>query len=277
MSLRNYLTIHRGLKIGRNDLVIEIGPGGDPFLRSDIAIERFLDDDTERHSAFIQDRTTIGADGARLPFRDKSVDYVICSHVMEHIPDPETFLKEISRVGRRGLIVTPAPGYDKLHPKRGHLWYVSNENNILVFRQKHEWNEFPEIRDYFRGITRLPGYWKFWDSNYSAFNTMLQWNDHVEFRIDREGEFDMSRFIKVGDKGLIEKESNTPQQRAKALISKIMRPLVSANTSVNINELVCCPVCQGKLSNISVSTARTKCEGCGQSYAVKDGVPRLFL
>lgn len=35
MSFLNYLLFHRKLGIKRNELVVEIGSGGDPFLRPD--------------------------------------------------------------------------------------------------------------------------------------------------------------------------------------------------------------------------------------------------
>jgi SAM-dependent methyltransferase len=45
------------------------------------------------------------APGHRLPFADKSFDFVVASHVIEHIPDPMAALIEWARVARRYIFL----------------------------------------------------------------------------------------------------------------------------------------------------------------------------
>jgi SAM-dependent methyltransferase len=57
-----------------------------------------------------QDRETHVADMRRLPFADGSFDSVMCSHAIEHVPDPGAVLAEVVRVlrpGGRAAFVTP--------------------------------------------------------------------------------------------------------------------------------------------------------------------------
>jgi ubiquinone/menaquinone biosynthesis C-methylase UbiE len=59
----------------------------------------------------------------KMPFRDDAFDAIICSEVVEHLPDPDAALSEISRVLRpRGVLAltTPNPG-NKLHRLRKFL------------------------------------------------------------------------------------------------------------------------------------------------------------
>src|SRR5690242_15377756 len=42
------------------------------------------------------------------PFADKSIDYVVCSHVLEDIRDPLWVCAEMIRIGKRGYIEVPS-------------------------------------------------------------------------------------------------------------------------------------------------------------------------
>jgi ubiquinone/menaquinone biosynthesis C-methylase UbiE len=50
------------------------------------------------------------ADACNLPFRDFSVDFVLCSELIEHLLNPDEALKEVARVLHKGglvLVTTP--------------------------------------------------------------------------------------------------------------------------------------------------------------------------
>lgn len=57
------------------------------------------------------------SDIADIPVKDKSFDYVLCTEVFEHIPDPLKALKEISRINKKGLILTaPFASFTHFYP-----------------------------------------------------------------------------------------------------------------------------------------------------------------
>ncbi len=83
----------------------------------------------------------VRGDGRRLPFRDRSVDYVTATHFFHHLTDEEivSTLKEFDRVARRGIIVN-----DLLRRRRALFWirlftlfanpYVREDGPLSVMR-----------------------------------------------------------------------------------------------------------------------------------------------
>lgn len=67
-----------------------------------------------------------------LPFKNKAFDYIVCSHTMEHVDDPQRFYKELKRVGNSVVLVLP-PLWDILAVVNiwEHKWI------FLTFRKEH--------------------------------------------------------------------------------------------------------------------------------------------
>lgn len=91
----------------------------------------------ERHWATLfHDRPTVLSFGENLPFKDKSFDYVISAHVLEHSPYPENFLAELQRVSRAGYIETPDAFMERINPYKDHRLEVTLRDSGLVMRKK---------------------------------------------------------------------------------------------------------------------------------------------
>ena len=76
----------------------------------------------------------------KLPFKDKEFDFVIASHVMEHVEDIDFFIKELERVSKKGYIELPTMLEDNLvfENKKDHLWHMDFddvENKILISKK----------------------------------------------------------------------------------------------------------------------------------------------
>ena len=74
--------------------------------------------------------------GFPLPYRDGQFGAVVCSEVVEHIPDWSTALKEIARVGRRALITVPdMSAIPALFPHRVVPWHLLESTHLNFFTQ----------------------------------------------------------------------------------------------------------------------------------------------
>jgi SAM-dependent methyltransferase len=100
------------------DRLLEIGFGDgygsdivEPWVAEYVGVE--VDREAVMHAAERYGRPRVSFvhyDGATLPFEGAAFDLIIAFQVLEHVPDPEAFLRETRRVGRPAahvLIVTP--------------------------------------------------------------------------------------------------------------------------------------------------------------------------
>ena len=106
--------------VSPKDLVLEVGSGGNPYFRSNVLLDAYLDTRQRHHAPLISDRKTVIGLVENLPFKDKSFDFIIASHVLEHSSEPEKFLTELQRVGKAGYIEVPDALMERLNPYIDH-------------------------------------------------------------------------------------------------------------------------------------------------------------
>lgn len=105
----------------------------------------------------------IVSDIANIPVEDNSFDAVLCTEVLEHVPNPNAALRELIRVTKRGgkLILT-TPFCSLTHMALYHFctgfniyWFenVLNENKAKIIESERNGNYYDWIR---QEILRLP-------------------------------------------------------------------------------------------------------------------------
>ena len=127
--------------------------------------------DVQDLSHFYKDKNFVKLDGKRLPFEDNHFDFVIASHVLEHVEDYKFFINELERVSNKGYIELPTKLEDNLvfENKRNHIWQMDfdDDNSRLLISKKLQFIEpiltvsmLQKFRKNFKSSLILELYWE---------------------------------------------------------------------------------------------------------------------
>ena len=143
--------------------------------------------------SFYKDKKFVKLSEKTLPFKNKEFDFVIASHVLEHVEDPAFFIKELERVSSQGYIELPTILEDNLvfENKQDHLWHMEFDDveSQLIVSKKIQFMEpvltvssIKQFSEYFRQSLILELYWK----------------DTIDYKIEDKnihGEYKISRLV----------------------------------------------------------------------------------
>ena len=127
--------------------------------------------DVQDLSKFYEGKNFVKLDGNRLPFEDNHFDFVIASHVLEHVEDYKFFINELERVSNKGYIELPTKLEDNLvfENKNAHLWQMDfdDDNSKLLISKKLQYMEpiltvsmIQQLRKNFKSSLILELYWE---------------------------------------------------------------------------------------------------------------------
>ena len=154
--------------------------------------------DIQDLSNFYEGKNFIKIDEKKLPFDDKEFDFVIASHVIEHVEDFEFFIKELERISSRGYIELPSRLADNLvfENKNDHIWWFTYDdinNQILASKRNQLVDPF---------ITVSTG--KIFEEIFRESLVLeLVWENKIEYKINNQIRFD--NFKKISFLKLIKK------------------------------------------------------------------------
>ena len=127
--------------------------------------------DIQDLSHFYKDKNFVKLDGNRLPFEDNHFDFIIASHVLEHVEDYKFFINELERVSSKGYIELPTKLEDNLvfENKKAHIWQMEfdDDNSKLLISKKKQFIEpiltvsmLQQFRKNFKSSLILELYWE---------------------------------------------------------------------------------------------------------------------
>ena len=181
--------------------VLDIGCGFTAHEKANVVC------DVQDLSNFYKDKKFVKLNDKKLPFSDKEFDFVIASHVIEHVEDVSFFIKELERVSSKGYIELPTPLEDNLvfENKNDHIWHLefNDIENKLLKKKKIQYIE-PLIT--VSTAKKLAKFFK------QSLILELFWDNSIEFELIENNNF---KFEKISRLTLMRK-----------FFSKIIRNLI---------------------------------------------------
>jgi SAM-dependent methyltransferase len=212
------------LHINKKDKVLEVGGGHNPHPRSNVVVDKFIDSNYHRHSDIkvLKHQQFLQADGENLPFKDKEFDFVICNQVLEHVENPEAFLREQMRVSKSGYLEVPSLIGEYLFPKKSHKWLILELDNKLVLFEKEKYWFHTGIDLGYLFLTHLPktsvGYKILMDTKPNFMTMRYEWNGTIDFIVNPDNPEYLKYFTGYWDEEMV-KHFFQPQSKPKEFLS----------------------------------------------------------
>ena len=148
--------------------------------------------DIQDLSNFYNDKNFVKLDGNILPFKDNEFDFVIASHVIEHVKDVDTFIKELSRVSSKGYIELPTILEDNLvfENKKDHIWHMEFDDieNKLNISEKIQ---------YLEPVITVSTSKKFSKIFRQSLVLELYWEENIEFNLIQKKKNDFQKISRL--------------------------------------------------------------------------------
>ena len=181
--------------------ILDIGCGYTAHKRATVIA------DMKDFSDFYKEKKFIKIKEKNLPFKDKEFDFVISSHVIEHVEDFEFFIKELERISSKGYIELPSRLGDNLvfENVNDHIWWFNYDdirNHLVVSKKNQLIDPFITVstsRNFFEKIFR------------ESLVIELAWEEKIEYVIDnriRYEKFKKMSFLNIVKKYLSKKIRN---------------------------------------------------------------------
>ena len=159
--------------------------------------------DVQDFSNFYKERKFVQIQEKNLPFKDKEFDFVIASHVIEHVEDFEFFIKELERISSKGYIELPSRLGDNLvfENKNDHIWWFCYDdvtNNLIASKRN-------QLIDPFITVSTAKLFEKIFRE---SLIIELAWEEKIDYKIDnsiRQEHFEKISFFKLFRKYLSKK------------------------------------------------------------------------
>lgn len=134
--------------------MLDVGCGA--FPRGDVNCDLFVKKSPHTKFDIKHGKNFVRCDAHKLPFKDNTFTIVYASHILEHLPNPDVFLKQAKRVSTKYLYIqVPSLNYiannikwTEENPEHLYTWSKDSLRNLL---KRH----FPNVRIYETHFSRV--------------------------------------------------------------------------------------------------------------------------
>lgn len=155
------------LILSPNSIMLDVGAGNSPyhgFFREKVKRVISLD-------RTILGKATVLGDAEKIPFKDRSMDFILCTQALEHIQNPWEAIREIYRVlNFGGTVFLSTHGIWEIHPSPKDYWRFNPDGFESMFRNYKDVRIIPNGGDFlcffqlanllvgkfFHGLLKLP-------------------------------------------------------------------------------------------------------------------------
>lgn len=211
-------------KLAESKKIIDLGCGNNPVQGTAVGVDLYVEPKErslgtgltidiqklkEKGVTFVNARID-----AALPFDDKEFDFAYSHHAFEHLEDPAIACKEMMRIAKSGVIITPSILAELIFGRLYHRWLVMDRDSSIFFFKKRpfedrpfgkhpEWDENKKrwvvekdtnpfdilLNDsgWYRGKERLPRLTnllrKYWYAHSPLIEVIFNWEESFEYEV----------------------------------------------------------------------------------------------
>lgn len=140
-------------KLTESKKIIDLGCGNNPVQGATVGVDLYIEPKErslgtgsmvdvkkmkEKGITFINSRIDVP-----LLFDDKEFDFAYSHHVFEHLEDPATACREVMRIAKSGVIITPSILAELMFGRAYHKWLVMEHSNKIFFFKKRPFEDRP--------------------------------------------------------------------------------------------------------------------------------------
>ena len=178
--------IDNQIKQNQNWNILDIGCGYTAHENASVIC------DIQDLSDFYKSKKCVQLESKKLPFKDKEFDFVISSHVIEHVEDVSFFIKELERVSSKGYIELPTSLEDNLvfENKNDHVWHTEFDdiNFKLLIKKRVQYIE-PLIT--VSTAKKLSKYFR------QSLILELFWENSIEFDLVKNDQYQLEKISRI--------------------------------------------------------------------------------